>query len=270
MESNIFQKVLTENVAVDFDGNRSHDWVREVRAAEIKSMLPAPIDKGNIQIAWVHESSMQLGGDAFDYGWIDDNHFAIYLLDVCGHGCGVGPALLSIAVVNVLRERALPNTDFVDPVQVLNGLNEAFPMEEHKDMFFTIWYGVYNKLTRQIVYASGGHPPAVLITGETEESSKILELKTPGFVIGGMQGSQYQSATCEVGAFNKLFVFSDGVYEIKKPNEKMLELSEFINVLGQPSFPGVSDVERIKQFSKYVNSGNPFADDYSLIQVTFS
>ncbi len=145
MDANIFQKVLTETVRFDFDKKRSHDWAREVRAAEIKSLLPIPIENGNIKISWVHESSMQLGGDAFDYWWIDDNHFAIYLLDVCGHGVGVGSALLSIAVVNVLRARALANTDFSNPIQVLKALNEAFPMENHKDMFFTIWYGVFNK-----------------------------------------------------------------------------------------------------------------------------
>lgn len=269
MDSNIFQKTVTEKVVIDFDQRGSHDWVRQVRAAEIKSMMPQPIHNETIKTEWVHECSMQLGGDAFDYWWIDENHFAIYLLDVCGHGCGVGPALLSIAVVNVLRSRSLVNTDFLDPVQVLNGLNEAFPMEDHKNMFFTIWYGVYNKLTRKLVYASGGHPPAVLITGESEKSAKIYELKTPGFVIGGMQESQYQSAVCEVGPYNKLYIFSDGVYEIKKTNDKMQELSEFIPLLRQPSISDIPDVHRIKQFSKEMNDGNPFADDFSLIQVTF-
>ncbi len=84
-----------------------------------------------------------------------------------------------------------------------------------------------------------------------------------------MQESTFYSATCEVGTYNKLYIFSDGVYEIKKPNDTMLELSEFIQVLGQPSVPGTPDVQRIKQFSRNINSGNPFADDYSLIQVTF-
>lgn len=268
MDANIFYKVLCEQV-VELDQTRNRDRVREVKAAEIKSMLPPPLQNGKIRTDWVHESSMQLGGDAFDYWWIDENRFAIYLLDVCGHGVGVGPALLSIAVVSVLRARALANTDFANPSQVLNALNSAFPMEDHKNMFFTIWYGVYNKLTRQLTYSSGGHPPAILITGDSSVNAKTLELKTPGFVIGGMQESTFENAHCDVGAYNKLFVFSDGAYEIKKTNDTMHELSEFIQVLNQPSLPGVPDVQRITQLSRNLNHGNPFVDDYSLIQVTF-
>ena len=58
------------------------------KAAEyVKSLLPEPIDEP-IRIRWEHIPSMQLGGDAFGYHWLDDDHFAIYLLDVCGHGVG--------------------------------------------------------------------------------------------------------------------------------------------------------------------------------------
>ena len=264
MDANIFHRVVNS----DTEANRQHDWIRVVKAAEIKSMLPALIDN-EIKTSWVHESSMQLGGDAFDYWWVDDNHFAVYLLDVCGHGVGVGPALLSIAVANVMRSRALPNTDFSDPIQVLKGLNHAFPMEEHKGMFFTIWYGVYNKTTRQLVYASGGHPPAVLIT-ESLKGTNILQLKTPGFVIGGMAETQFFSASCYVEKFSKLYLFSDGVYEINKPNGTMLELSEFVKILAQPSLPGISDVARIRHFAQELNGTGPFADDFSLIQILFT
>lgn len=264
MDTNIFQRVL----GADADASQQHDWIRLVKAAEIKSMLPLPMDN-EIKTSWVHESSMQLGGDAFDYWWVDDQHFAIYLLDVCGHGVGVGPALLSIAVANVMRARALPNTDFSDPIQVLKALNQAFPMEEHKGMFFTIWYGVYNKITRQMVYASGGHPPAIMIT-ETLKGTSVFQLRTQGFVIGGMPETKFTSASCHVEKFSKLYIFSDGVYEIKKSDDTMLELSEFITVLSQPSLPGVSDVARIREYAQGLNGPGPFADDFSLIQILFT
>ena len=65
---------------------------------------------------WQFIPSAALGGDAFDYQWLDDDHLAICLLDVCGHG--VGSALLSISAINTLRSRTLPNTEFPDPSQV--------------------------------------------------------------------------------------------------------------------------------------------------------
>jgi phosphoserine phosphatase RsbU/P len=96
-----------------------------------------------VRIDWKFIPSNSLGGDAFGYHWLDDDNFAIYLLDISGHG--VGAALLSVSVMNALRSESLLNTDFCEPDQVLASLNHAFPGEQHNDMFFTIWYGVFNK-----------------------------------------------------------------------------------------------------------------------------
>jgi len=85
-------------------------------AAYVRAILPEPLS-GSIETEWCFQPSQQLGGDTFGYHWIDDDHWAIYLLDVCGHG--VGAALLSISALNTIRAQALPNVDFRQPVEVL-------------------------------------------------------------------------------------------------------------------------------------------------------
>lgn len=237
------------------------------QAAEyVKSLLP-PTLTGEIDTTWTFIPSTQLGGDAFGYHWIDDDNFAVYLLDVCGHG--VGAALLSISAMNVLRSQTLPNTNFHDPASVLGALNETFQMEKQNNMFFTMWYGVYNKNTRELTYSSGGHPPAVLLTGDEPDNLKIEELKTPGLVIGGMPGMEFSKATCTVGKHNKLYVFSDGVYEIDKPDGEMLQVDEFIQVLAKPAKPGEDDVERMLVYAQELNGPGPLEDDFSMVRLTF-
>ena len=62
----------------------------------VVSILPQPIaEERGIHTEWTFIPSARLGGDSFGYHWIDEDHFAIYLLDVCDHG--VGPALLSVS-----------------------------------------------------------------------------------------------------------------------------------------------------------------------------
>lgn len=236
-------------------------------AAEyVKSQLPAPLN-GEIKAAWKFIPSTQLGGDAFNYHWLDDNHFAMYLLDVCGHG--IGAALLSISIMNVLRTQTLPNTDFCNPSNVLTALNAMFPMEKHNNMFFTMWYGVYDKTNRVITYASGGHPPALLLSGDNPKNIKVSQLKTPGLVIGGMPDTHYQSASCEVGKYNRLYIFSDGVYEMTKADRTVLSFDDFIKALPKRSLEDESDIERIVQYSQKVNENQPFVDDYSLVRFIF-
>src|SRR3979411_3213419 len=56
-------------------------------AGYIRSLLPAPMSQP-FAIDWRFVPSTELGGDAFGYNWVDADHFALYLLDVCGHGVG--------------------------------------------------------------------------------------------------------------------------------------------------------------------------------------
>jgi sigma-B regulation protein RsbU (phosphoserine phosphatase) len=236
-------------------------------AAYVKSLLPALL-KDDIKTDWRFIPSTQLGGDAFGYHWLDDRYFVIYLLDVCGHG--VGAALHSISVINVLRSQNLPRADFHDPSSVLTALNLAFQMEDYNNMFFSIWYGVYDKETKQIQYSSGGHPPAILITGESAENAHVEELKTPGIVIGAILEAQFQNAICKVESFNRLYVFSDGVFEITRVEGPMLALKEFINLLTKTPRKEGFELDYLVQFTQNIQGKTLFIDDFSLLQVIFA
>lgn len=233
----------------------------------VESLLPATL-KGPISTEWRFIPSTQLGGDAFGYHAIDPDHFAIYLLDVCGHG--VGAALLSISAINVLRAQSLPNTDFRDPGQVLAGLNDTFQMDNQNNMYFTIWYGVYQRSKRQLSYASGGHPPAVLVApSATPGQTTTSTLRTPGMVIGSLPGIPYVSGKCLVPPGSKLFVFSDGTYEITKKDGTMLQLAEYVQHLAQPSSPTQSDLDRLVNFARNLQSQPQFEDDFSVMRIVF-
>lgn len=235
-------------------------------AGYVRSLLPAPM-QGVINTDWRFIPSTQLGGDAFGYHWLDDRYFAIYLLDVCGHG--VGAALLSISVINVLRSYSLPRANFHDPSSVLKELNLAFQMENHNDMFFTIWYGVYDKETHQILYASGGHPPAILMTGPSVDQVSLHQLKTPGIVIGGFPDAHFENGSCQIEKFNRLFIFSDGVFEILKQNGEMMTFDEFKNLLLKMPMTEGLELNFIVDQVQNISGKNTFVDDFSLLQATF-
>lgn len=237
---------------------------KELDEAEnyVTSLLPEKIDSAVLSSDWIFKSSTSLGGDCFGYGWIDDEHFSIYLLDVCGHG--VGAALLSVSAMNVLRSQTLSDVDFKEPDQVLAALNNAFDMDTQNGMYFTLWYGVYDKLTRTLTYASGGHPPAILISGKTS-----TPLTTNGFIIGGLRSMKFKKASTHVDPSAKLYVFSDGVYEVQKTDGKTMDLDEFASHLPDPPREGLSKVESMMRFSKDAQHCESFEDDFSLCEIIF-
>ena len=238
-------------------------------AAEyVKNILPSPILDGSIQTNWRFIPSTSLGGDAFGYHKIDEDNFAIYLIDVSGHG--VGAALLSASVINVVRSQSLPNTDFKDPEQVLKSLNLAFPSDTNKDMFFTIWYGVFNINERELTYASAGHPPAILCNDEHSCECHINLLKTPNFVVGVIEGSTYLKDKCIIPEGNSLYIFSDGVYEVEKSDGSTWRFNEFVNFIIKVKKDGQSVLDRLYEYVRGIGKSDTFDDDFTILEVVFN
>jgi sigma-B regulation protein RsbU (phosphoserine phosphatase) len=235
-------------------------------AAYVKSLLPAPLDEGSIRANWRFIPSADLGGDAFNYHPLDDDHFAFYLLDVCGHG--VGAALLSVSALNSLRSQSLPATDFRDPGQVLAALNRAFQMDQQNDMYFTIWYGVYNRPNRSISYSGGGHPPALLLSGPAAAERTVHILDSTGLAIGMFPDMEYETLTQQLGdGPQSLFFYSDGVYELIRPDSSMWSFEAFADFMKAPIPPGTDPIERIIDNSRQVQGKDDFVDDFSVVEV---
>ena len=231
----------------------------------ILSALPAELN-GDIVTRWKHIPSTALGGDAFGYHWVDDEHLAIYLLDVCGHG--VGSALMSVSAINALRSQSLKSADFKQPASVMAAINNAFLMEDHNNKFFTMWYGVYNRLQHTLTYASAAHPPAFIRTGDTTDKTELLELTTGNLAIGYMQDMVFKEASLELKQFNQLTVYSDGVYEIEKSNGEMVTLLEYTDIMKGLTDIKVTHVDSIlKTMQGLQAEKGPFEDDFSLLQV---
>ncbi len=233
-------------------------------AAEyVRSLLPLPLSEP-VCIDSRFIPSQQLGGDCFDYYWLDDENLAIYLLDVSGHGSRA--ALLSVSVLNLLRARFLPGTDFYQPYQVLTALNHAIKMERQRNMYFTIWYGVYNQVQRQLVYSCAGHPPAILLSKDAQVQKLRTETSVP---IGMFPNIKYENASCQIEAESSLYIFSDGIYEINEPDGSMWSLENFIDLLAECRHSNSFNLEQVLGLVRQVSQEDMFHDDVSLLQVKF-
>jgi len=232
-------------------------------AGYVRSLLPSPIE-GAIAIDWRFLPSTHLGGDAVGYHWIDPQHLALYVIDVCGHG--VGAALLAVSVTHVLRTQGLQATDFLDPASVLEHLNSAFPMDQHHGQYFTMWYGVYDVSSRRIRFAAGGHPPAILISHD----STIARLGRPGLIIGGMPDITFESAEASLPPGARLFVFSDGAYEITRPDGSMMWFGEFQKLIAHVAGDHDRTLDALVAELREQRGGDQFEDDVSLMEIRFS
>jgi sigma-B regulation protein RsbU (phosphoserine phosphatase) len=232
-------------------------------ASYVRSLLPPP-QEAPVRADWRFIPSAALGGDAFGYHALDAEHFAVYLLDVCGHG--VGAALLSVSALNAIRSEALAQTDFHDPGAVLAALNRAFPMERQNDMFFTVWYGVYHLPSRTLRWAGGGHPPAVLLA-PGGAAPKLLDSDGP--LIGAVEGLDFDSSQVEVPPGARLFVYSDGAFEISRPDGSMWAFGDFLAALAAPPALPTSPIDALVTTIRGLSQRDDFNDDFSMLELGF-
>lgn len=232
-------------------------------ARYVRALLPAPTT-APFAIDWRHVPSAQLGGDALGYHWIDDDHFALYLLDVCGHG--VGPCLLSVAVLRVLQATSLRDVDFRAPGAVLAALNDTFQMQNREDLYFTLWYGVYRPSRRTLSYACAGHPAAVMIDAS---SGEMELLKAKGVPIGLMPDVTYPCETRTIPHGRSLFLLSDGAFEIEGADGTMLEFEAFLEMLIAASGAGEAPLDALHGALLALRGGEALEDDFSIVHFNF-
>ncbi len=246
----------------------------DIAAEYVRSLLPLPIKNGKILTNWKYEPSRQLGGDAFGYHWIDDENFAIYLFDVCGHG--VGPALHSVSALHALRFQILPGADFSDPAGVLASLNENFQMKDHNDMYFTIWYGVYNKKRKEIKYAAAGHHAGFLVM----PGGGGIELYTRNLMIGVDPDFKYLSNSVVIDTPASLYLFSDGVFEFELNDGLLWTIEELQKFLAENIYKGDDsqdllfenyelELDNVYAHVIHTSKEHKLKDDFSLLKVSF-
>lgn len=188
-----------------------------IQQSILPKSLPANLD---FRFAYRYMPSEQLGGDTLNILELDDDHIAVYLLDVSGHG--VSAALLAFSLSrmfsldlhssilfhpadNVKGKRRIKN-----PLSVIRTLNEIFSLEDLDSQYFTIVYGILNTKTSDFSYVSAGHPGVLHISG----SGKAEIYHSDGLAIGFCPDCDYDVRNLKLDEGARIIFYSDGINEV--------------------------------------------------------
>lgn len=227
----------------------------------LTSILPGEL-AAPVQVSSRFLPSRELGGDCFDYAWIDDDHLMVYLLDVSGHG--VQPALVAVSVLDMLRSGSLPVETLLAPERVLAELNQRFDMDGHHGHYLTIWYGVYHKSTRMLTYSGAGHPPALALNAA---QPTLLGGQSPP--VGMFGDTVFSSDTYRVPAGCQILLYSDGAYELPLAGGGRLGLEEFTDLCAQLAAAPPRSLDWLLDRLRTLGATG-FVDDCSLIRLSFN
>jgi len=238
----------------------------ESAASYMASIMPKGLT-GEVLVSSTYLPSRELGGDSFDYLWIDDDHLLVYLIDVSGHG--IEPALLSVSVHNMLRSRSMSSATLLAPEAVLTELNSRFQMERQDDHYFTMWYGVYQAHSRTLRYASAGAPRALSFNQAIGTDVVVTELPTTSAPVGMFTDSEFTSRTYAMESGSRLLIYSDGASEITLPDGRQMTPADFAELVRGVAASPEWTLESLIDELNALTSSVAFEDDCSVILLGF-
>jgi sigma-B regulation protein RsbU (phosphoserine phosphatase) len=207
-------------------------------AAKVQqSLLPTSTpDTPRVSFSWQYIPCDELAGDFLNFFSLDEDHVALYVVDVSGHG--VASSLLSVTIgrlmTNLVSASSLlvqsdgaGGTRIVPPSDVAFELNRRFQMEEQNNLFFTMLYGVLKLSTMEFQYVSAGHDPVVHV--RKGDPPKLLE--GSNMAIGWVEEMEYDQEVVQLAPGDRLYVYSDGVPEAMDEELEQFTMRQMMEVI---------------------------------------
>ncbi len=183
-------------------------------AAQVQlSILPRnPPHDARVQLHCHITPAREVGGDFYDYFFIDDQHLGFVIADVSGKGV---PAALFMTITRTLLKAT---AQFItEPTRCLVQLNDLLAAENEQMMFVTLFYGVLHLGSGQVQYVNAGHNPPWLLRAQGAPEPLA---RTGGMAVAVSEGFPYRSACVQLQAGDQLFLYTDGVTEAFDPQGK--------------------------------------------------
>jgi sigma-B regulation protein RsbU (phosphoserine phosphatase) len=219
------------------DADRERDNAQQLAATLQRTLLPPalPAVAGIDVASYYHPASTdQLGGDFYDLFPITGGSWGFFLGDVSGKGAGA--AVVTSLIRYTLRAAAVYDAD---PITVLGTLNTVLGQENRATdpSYCTVIYGSLVPRTggADITFASGGHPPAVLV--RADGTTEVVE--TPGgMLVGALADARFTSVDLKLGPADTLLLYTDGLTEARTAGRTRYseeQLHEFVTGLAPAS-----------------------------------
>ena len=207
--------------------NSELNVAKSIQESSLPNVFPPFPDRDEFDIYALMTTAKEVGGDFYDFYFIDENHFMFLIADVSGKGI---PAALFMMTVKTLINN-LSQVGY-EPNKLINLINKKICENNKQGFFVTMFSGIVNVKTGEMVYVNCGHNPP-LIKSNSEEY-KFLECDS-NIVLGAFDNFDYKIHKMQLNKGDTLCLYTDGVTEAVNSEEKMYgeeRLLEKINEIG--------------------------------------
>lgn len=220
--------------------------------AELSGNTSRPFD-----LAAKMQPAREVGGDFYDFFYLDDTHLALIVADVADKG-------IAAALYMMMSKLMLDNKLTVcrSPGQVLQEVNRQLHQKSLKGMFVTVWLGIYDLETGDLITANAGHEYPILKRNGRFEVFRDKH----GFVLGGVAEMKYTETRLHLDEGDVLFVYTDGVPEANAPDGTQFGETRLLDALNRNADGSMENlVEAVESEISAFAADAPQFDDITML-----
>ena len=167
----------------------------------------------------------EVGGDFYDFFFIDDDHIALVMADVSGKG--IPAALFMMVARTLIKNRTMLGGS---PSEILYDVNNQLCEGNVAELFVTVWLGILQISTGKGVSANAGHEHPV-IRRSGDEFSLVVYRHSPA--VAAMEGMKFKEHEFELRPGDSIFVYTDGVAEATNSANELLGTDRMLDALNK-------------------------------------
>ncbi|MGM0509472.1 MAG: SpoIIE family protein phosphatase [Fusobacteriota bacterium] len=231
----------------------------KIQASMLPRIFPPFPERDEFKIFGTMRPTKEVGGDFFDFYFIDDDKFCFTIADVSGKGI---PAALFMVISKVILRNESQKFDNID--EVFNNANNKIVSQNDELLFVTVFSGIIDLKTGEVEFVNAGHNPP-LICKAGSDNFEYLELNK-GFVLGGMPDFKYVKQHLKMDPGDILYMYTDGVNEAMDVNDNQYSEKRLKDKLDNIGTKDITEIEnKITTDLKMFTKGAKQSDDVTML-----
>jgi len=253
---------LEETISVKERIQSELQLAHDIQMQSVPTSFPPFPERTEFDIFAILEPAREVGGDFYDFFFLNDTELCFIIGDVSGKG--VPAALFMSAVKTLLKAMA---KHLHDPARLLAAVNQEFAPNNESCTFVTIFCGVLNIQTGVMRYVNAGHNPPILLR-QGQAADWLIGAKSP--LVGFDEDAVYHESSVRLCPNDSLCLYTDGVTEAFDPNQALFSDERLLQEVA--SFPQDSMKALVQALVRSVQdfAGEmPQADDMTILALRF-
>jgi len=195
----------------------------QIQKSILPSSFPAYPDRKEFELYAFMKPARYVGGDFYDFFFVDDNTLALVIADVSDKG--VPAALFMMISRTLIRSLAFDNRS---PSAVLEKANNIMCQDNDSGMFVTLFLAFYDVSSGKLTATNGGHIASLIIN---HDGTSREWAATHGPALGFMEELPYKEEIMDLEVDQTLFLYTDGVTEAMSSGNELFGLDRLQELL---------------------------------------